>query len=309
MNNKVVIIGAGHVGSHCAFSLAIDGTARDIVLIDCKNDKAKAQAMDIADSISFLKPVSVRDGGYEECNDADIIVVSVGKSRLPGQTRLDLLDDSVDMVRDVASNIKKTSFNGIIITITNPADVIADCMRKELQKERWQIFGTGTLLDTARLIRTLSEITGYDRRNINAFSMGEHGNSSMIPFSSITIGGTPLSQLSDISKEYVLDKTRSIGNDIINGKGSTEFGIGIALSQMVRAILNDEKRIMPASVLLDGEYGLNNIHCGVPCVIGKKGIEKNIEINLNQDEKEELFQSCKIIKEYIERADKKPRVN
>lgn len=308
MKNKVVIIGAGHVGSHCAFSLASDSVAREIVLIDKIKEKASSQAMDIADSVTFLKSVCVRAGDYSDCNDADIVVVSVGKPRLPGQTRLDLLDDSIDMARDVCNNLKKTSFSGIVISITNPADVVADCIRKELEKERWQVFSTGTLLDTARLIRIISTLTNTDRKSINAFSMGEHGDSSMVAFSHITIGGVPFSEFPDISKSHVLERTRGIGMDIINGKGSTEFGIGVALSVMVRAILNDEKRVLPASVLLEGEYGITGVHCGVPCIIGKNGIEKIIELDLSQEENEELSSSCKVIREYINRADKRARI-
>lgn len=308
MKNKVVIIGAGHVGSHCAFSLANDATVQEIVLVDKIQEKASAQAMDIADSISFLKPVTVRSGDYTDCDDADIVVIAVGKLRLPGQTRLDLLDESVLMARDVCKSLKDTAFDGIVISITNPADVIADQVRKELGKERWRVFSTGTLLDSARLVRIISTLTNTDRRSISAFSMGEHGDSSMVAFSHITIGGVPFSEFPDISKEHVLERTRGIGMDIINGKGSTEFGIGVALSEMVRAIHNDEKRVLPASVLLQGEYGINGVHCGVPCIIGRKGIEKIIEFNLSEEEIKELSASAHVIKEYIDRADKKPRI-
>lgn len=304
---RIVIIGAGHVGSHCAYALAMEHVADEIVLIDCDTPKAAAQAMDIADSVAFMQsPVVVRSGDYSDCVDAEIAVVAVGKPRLPGQTRLDMLDDSIVMARDVAAHLREVAYDGIVISITNPADVIADCIRKDLGKPRWRVFSTGTLLDTARLLRTLSELTGADRRSISAISMGEHGDSSMIPFSAVTVGGIPFGQL-NISMEHVLERTRNIGIDIINAKGSTEFGIGLALAAMARAILNDEKRVMPVSILLEGEYGISGVPCGVPAVIGRSGVERIIEISLSPDEREQLKHSCGIIEKYIERANQLPR--
>lgn len=304
MKNKVVIIGAGHVGSHCAYSMAIDGVANEVVLLDKNIEKAKSQAYDVSDSVSFMSnPVKVRAGIYADVKDAQIVVVSVGEPRKPGQTRLDLLVNSVDMAREVADRLKEQEYKGIVITITNPADIIADCIRKRLGAKRWRVFGTGTLLDTARLLRTLSEVTGVDRRNISAFSLGEHGDSSMIPFSTITIGNQPIDYYKKIDKNYLLERTRAIGMDIINGKGSTEFGIGTALATMVRTILRDEKRILPASVLLEGEYNQNEVHCGIPCMIGKNGIEQIIELELTKEELQQLDESCKVIKKHIEMAD------
>ena len=304
MDCKIVIIGAGHVGSHCASALAMDGTAKEIVLLDRDQEKAQAQSFDVADSVSFLQhPATVRAGSYEDCRDADIVVVAVGKARIPGQTRLDLLADSVVMARDVADHLNEVQYRGIVITITNPADIIADCMRKRMEAKRWRVFGTGTLLDTARLLRILSEETGVDRRSIQAFALGEHGDSSMIPFSSITIGGIPLAQYPDMNKAHILERTRGIGMDIINGKGSTEFGIGSALTTMVRTILRDEKRILPASVLLEGEYGQREVHCGVPCLIGRNGIEKIMQLDLTTEEATQLDASCQVIKTHIRMAD------
>ena len=307
--NRIVIIGAGHVGSHCASALAREQVAGQIVLLDTLPEKAAAQAADVADSVSFMPaPVTVRAGDYGDCDKADLVVVCVGQPRLPGQTRLDMLADSVVRVRDVAAHLKKTAFGGIVITITNPADIIADCMRKELGVKRWRCFGTGTLLDTARLLRTLGELTGVDRRSIHAFSMGEHGDSSMIPFSHISVGGIPFERLAGISKEAVLARTRVIGTEIIDGKGSTEFGIGLALATMARAVLNDEKRVLPASVLLDGEYKQRGVHCGVPCVLGRGGIEKILELDLTPSEQSQLDASCEVIRRHIALADAQERV-
>lgn len=301
---KIVIIGAGHVGSHCAYALASSGICEEIVLVDIIREKAVSQALDIADSVS-CSPLNavVRSGEYAECEDADIVVISIGEPRLPGQTRLDLLESSIKMLKGLVDELKKYTINGIVITITNPADIVADYVRKGLRMDRSRVFGTGTLLDTARLIRVLSEESGIARSSINAFSMGEHGDSSMIPFSAVTIGGMPFEKY-NISKEKVLEATRQAGMTIIEGKGSTEFGIGRALCEMASCILRDEKKIMPASVLLNGEYGQKDVHCGVPCLIGRNGIEKIIELNLNDEEKNMLNKSCEVIKKHIEMGKK-----
>ena len=299
---KIVILGAGHVGSHCANALASAGVGTEIVLVDIVPGKAHAQALDISDTISFLPhAATVRAGDYADCADAALVVVAIGEPRQPGQTRLDLLDRSVVLLDALVAQLAPYPIACPIVTITNPADVVADYLRKALQKERWQLFSTGTLLDTARLIRIISTATGVDRRSISAFALGEHGDSSTAAFSAITVGGIPFSQW-HLDKAALTEQTRQAGMTIINGKGSTEFGIGQALTAMARCILNDEKRILPASVLLQGEYGQQDVTCGVPCRIGKNGIEAVIELPLAPDEQEALQASCNIIRKHIARA-------
>lgn len=299
---KIVILGAGHVGSHCAYALASQGVCREIVLVDSAAEKAAAQALDIADSASFFgHAVTVRPGTYEDCCTAALVVVAIGEPRLPGQTRLDLLGRSVELLKELSGQLKPLGLTCPVVTITNPADIVADYLRKALELERWQCFGTGTLLDTARLIRVISQAAGTDRRAISAFSLGEHGDSSMIPFSAVTVGGVPFDRLG-LSKEAILEQTRRAGMDIIEGKGSTEFGIGRALAELARCILMDEHRILPVSVLLEGEYGQRGVHCGVPCRIGRKGIEEIIQLNLTGEEQQLLDASCQIIRNHIQLA-------
>lgn len=301
-NRKIVILGAGHVGSHCANALAASGICEEIVLVDKLHEKASAQALDIADSVSFMDhAVIVRSGNYEDCSTASLVVVAIGEPRQPGQTRLDLLERSVELLKELTAVLKPLHLSCPVVTITNPADIVADYLRKSLELERWQCFSTGTLLDTARLIRAISQAAAVDRRSVSAFSLGEHGDSSMIPFSAVTVGGIPFHKLG-IPKEIILEQTRRSGMDIIEGKGSTEFGIGRALAELAKCILHDEKRILPVSVLLDGEYGQHNIHCGVPCRIGKNGIEEIIQLDLTAEEQEQLDASCQVIRKHIDMA-------
>lgn len=310
---KVVIIGAGHVGSHVAMALCFQGDCDEIVLIDKDTEKAKSNCSDIADACLFTPSTTkIKIGNYNDCKDADIIIISVGIPRKPGQTRLDLLDESGDMIKDVTENLKPVDYKGIIISITNPADIIGYYLQKHLNIPRFRCFSTGTCLDTARLKRTVEEMSGTDRKSINAFSMGEHGNSSFVTFSSMTIGGKSYNHIcsedsekhKSLCSDSILERTRNIGNEIIEGKGSTEFGIGATCADMCKAVFHDEKRVIPASVLLEGEYGMEDVACGVPCIIGRNGIEKIIELPLDEKEEFLLKNSCRIIRENIKRIEK-----
>jgi L-lactate dehydrogenase len=300
---KIAIVGAGHVGSHCAMALASGAVCREIALIDKDRPKAAAQALDISDALSHSRSVTaVREGTYSDCADADIVVVAIGEPRLPGQTRLDLLEKSVRMLGELARVLKPLDPAGIVVTITNPADIAADCVRRGLSLPRTRAFGTGTLLDTARLVRLLSERTGVGRAEIKAYSLGEHGDSSMIPFSQVSIGGRSFASFEDLDPAEILERTRLAGMDVINGKGSTEFGIGQALAALCRCVLEDEKRILPLSVRLEGEYGQDGIHCGVPCRVGRGGIEAVVELGLDRDELARLGRSCDVIRAHIAKA-------
>lgn len=300
---KITIIGAGHVGSHCAMALAAGGVGAEIVLVDKDEAKARAQALDVSDALSFPpSAASVRAGTYADSSDADIVVVAIGEPRLPGQTRLDLLGSSVRMLGELIGVLKPLAVRGIVVAITNPVDIAADYLRKGLGLARSRAFGTGTLLDTARLIRILSEKTAFARADISALAMGEHGDSSMVPFSQLRIGGRPLAAFPSIDRAAVLERTRMSGMDVINGKLSTEFGIGQSLSALCRAILGDEKRVLPLSASLEGEYGQEGVHCGVPCLVGRNGIEEIIELDLSPEELSELGKSCDIIRAHIAKA-------
>ena len=304
MHAKIAILGAGHVGSHVGRALAAANICDEIVLIDKLPEKASAQAMDIADALSFpSSDVRVRTGNYADCADADITIVAIGKARAPGQTRLDLLGDSVRMAHELAGQLRAGGVGGLLISITNPCDIISGCLRELLGLDRLRAFGTGTLLDTARLIRVLSEQTGAARRDVEACVLGEHGDSSMIPFSALRIGGKPASEAPGFDSVQALERTHGIGMDIIEGKGSTEFGIGQASAWLCRAILTDAGAVLPLSVGLKGEYGLRGINCGVPCVVGRRGIERIVELPLTEAEREALLASAVVLEKHTRLAD------
>lgn len=301
-NRKIVILGAGHVGSHCAASLAMMAVCDEIVLVDPDETKAKSQAMDVADGVLFC-PAScrVRAGSYADCHDADIVIVAAGVPREPGQTRLDVMGGTIGALKSLCRDLKAAGPQGVVITISNPADIVADYVRKHAELPEARCFGTGTSLDTARARRTVAELLGVDRRSVGVYALGEHGDSAMIPFSCMTIGGQPYVPGS-VDEAYVLERTHQIGMDIIEGKGSTEFGIGNVLADMARAVLCDEKRILPASALLHGEYGHEGLHIGVPCVIGRGGVEKIVALPLTEKEQAEFDRSCAVIEKHIRLA-------
>lgn len=300
---KIVILGAGHVGSHCAYALAGAGLCEEIVLVDVCRERVQAQALDVADRTAFFpRPVTVRAGGHEDCADASLVVVAIGEPRKPGQTRLDLLARSVELLRVLADQLRPLGIGCPIVTITNPADIVADYLRKSLELERWRCFSTGTLLDTARLTRLIAQAADVSPASVQAFVLGEHGDSSMAAFSCARIGGLSLSEY-ELDEEALLRGVHSTGMEIIEGKGSTEFGIGRALCELAACILRDEKRILPVSPLLMGEYGMSGIHCGVPCRIGGSGIEAIIELALTQREQEQLSASCEVIRRHIAMTD------
>ena len=310
MNRKAVIIGAGHVGSHCALQCAMQGVCREVVLLDCVPGKAAAQAADIADALVLTPGAAVvRAGGYSDVPDADILILSIGMARKPGQTRLDLLDDSLIMLRDVTENLNRVGVSGIVISITNPADVIADQARKALGLPRSRVFSTGTALDTLRMRRIVAELAGVSPASVQGVCLGEHGDSSVVPFSALTICGLPYYDYKALHPDWGLDeafiteRTHQTGMDIIEGKGSTEFGIGAAAAEFVSAVLLDKKQMLPASVLLSGEYGISGIHIGVPCIIGANGIEEIIELPLRDSEQALLYQSRDVIAQYAAQAD------
>jgi L-lactate dehydrogenase len=309
---KIVIIGAGHVGSMCGYALMLRGEADELVYIDIAQKKAACQALALADACAWLPhPPIDRMGNYSDCRDADLVILAIGVPRKPGQTRLDLFDDSMRSAQTIVEPLNRSGFDGIFISITNPADVVCDFVRKRIRLPKNRIFSTGTALDTARLRQVLSAETGIAPASIQAFVLGEHGDSQMVPLSHITVGGRALPDLmrekpdrfGKLDLNRIVATARQKGTDIIEGKGATEFGIGYTLSEIVSAIFHDQRRILPVSPLLEGEYGQSGVHAGVPCVIGKNGVEEIVELSLTPEENAAFNRSCDVIRAFIQKAD------
>ena len=305
---KIAIIGAGHVGSHAGYSLLSQGLADELVYIDVDEKKARAQAMDLSDATKYLPTrARVYAGGYADIADAQLLIVAAGP--LPdmskGQTRMDTLRQTIAIMKEVVASIRTSGFAGIILDISNPADVITHYLQHELDWPPRRILSTSTSLDSARLCRALSEATGVDRRSIQAYALGEHGESQMVAWSAVTIGGKPLAQLraerpdtyGKLDLEAIAADGRAGGWVVLGGKGSTEFGIAASIAEVVRAIVHDEDRILPVSVLLDGEYGQHDVYASVPARLNADGVADVIELALTPEEQERFAASCRTMTE------------
>lgn len=305
---KIAIIGAGHVGSHAGYSLLSQGLADELVYIDVDEKKARAQAMDLSDATKYLPTrARVYAGGYADIADAQLLIVAAGP--LPdmskGQTRMDTLRQTIAIMKEVVASIRTSGFAGIILDISNPADVITHYLQHELDWPPRRILSTSTTLDSARLCRALSEATGVDRRSIQAYALGEHGESQMVAWSAVTIGGKPLAQLraerpdtyGKLDLEAIAADGRAGGWVVLGGKGSTEFGIAASIAEVVRAIVHDEDRILPVSVLLDGEYGQHDVYASVPARLNADGVADVIELALTPEEQERFAASCRTMTE------------
>lgn len=310
---KVIIIGAGHVGSHAGYALAEQGLVEEIIFIDIDEEKARAQALDIYDATVYLpQRVKVRAGDYSDAADADLLVLSVGTNpdKNKGETRMSTLTNTAMIVKEVARHIKNSGFDGIIVSISNPADVIAHYLQHLLNYPSDKIISTSTVLDSARLRRAIADAVGIDQKSIYGYVLGEHGESQMVAWSTVSIAGKPiLNLIKEKPEKYgrldltkLAEEARLGGWHILNGKGSTEFGIGAALAEVTRAIFSDEKKVLPVSTLLKGEYGQKEVYASVPTVLGIHGVEEIIELNLTLEEKEKFDASCRTMKENFEYA-------
>lgn len=298
---KVAVIGIGHVGSHVASSIITQGICNELIIIDNDIKKALSYGEDLADTMAYMpKRVNVKVGRYEDIENADIVVMSAS-GPIFKEDRLEELEGTIEVMDEIIPYIKNSGFKGIIVSISNPCDIIAYYLH---EKTGLKVIGTGTVLDSGRLRARLGRQLNLDPKSIEAYCLGEHGDSQMVPWSSAFINGKPILEIMR-EKPYIYGRLRlknialdtmKAGWNIVVGKGSTEFGIGAAAAEVIRAILEDERKVLPCSTMLNGEYGETKVYASVPCVIGKSGVEEIIELNLTEKEQEEFHSSCRIIK-------------
>ena len=290
--NKVVIVGTGQVGSTAAFAIVTHGLCNELVLIDHSAGKALGESHDLDDGSEFQdRHVKVRNGDYGDCKDADIVVITVGRKPPANSTRLDELGFTIGLVM-----------------VSNPVDVMAWYAWKRSGLPRTQVLGTGTALDTSRLKTIIGEETGLDPRNVGGFVMGEHGDSQFTAWSTVSLGGKPFTQFlndnadrfSSVSTHEIEEKTRMRGNEIVAAKGGTNFGIASTVAGIVQTILWDERRIVPVSTLLDGEYGERDVFLGVPTELRANGANEIVELELADDELAKLHHSAELVRSYCE---------
>ena len=304
---KVGIIGVGHVGAHVAFSVVTQGICDELWLCDTNRQKAISERQDLIDSICYLPHrVKIMIGDYEDLADCDVIVISVGTIDPVAQDRMAELQTSVDLVRTFVPKLRAAGFRGIYLSITNPCDIIAYEVYKLSGLDTSHVIGTGTGLDTARFKAILAEKTGYNHKSISAYMLGEHGNSQMAAWSAVSFGGKKLSDLEveqpdrfTFDKEAIREELKQAAWVTYAGKHATEFGIASTAARMIHCMFHDEKQIMPASTLMDGQYGEYGLYASVPVVLGKDGVEEVIRLNLTDAEKVDFQHTCQVMKEHI----------
>lgn len=307
---KVVLVGTGFVGMSMAYALECQGGINELVLIDVLKDKAEGEAMDLSHASSFASNrMIIKTGDYDECKDADVVVITAGMAQKPGQTRLELLQVNVNITKEIAQNIMKSGFDGVIVIATNPVDLISYTVQKVTKLPKGRVVGSGTILDTARLKYFLGKEFSVSPKSVNAYIMGEHGDSSLAVWSQCNIGGKPIVKvLKDQGKdESELDRiykdVQQSAYEIINKKKATYYGIGLGLATLVQTILNDEHEILPVSTYIDGNYGHSGLYIGVPAVVSKDGVVDILNIELSEKEQQEFDHSFEVLDELRKEVD------
>jgi len=307
---KVVLVGTGFVGMSMAYTMLNRGGVNELVLIDIDKNKTEGEEMDLNHGMPFApQKMIIKAGDYSECKDAQVIVITAGLAQKPGQTRLELAEANARIMKDITKQIMASGFNGVIIVASNPVDLMTYVVSKVSGLPKNQVIGSGTVLDSARLRYILSDYLQVSSKNIHAYIMGEHGDSSFVPWEHAYVGckkikdvlrdrKKPMSRLDEIHSEVV-----NAAYEIIEKKKATYYGIGMSLSKLVKSVLDNDNSILTVSTYLkDGEYGQDDIYIGVPAVINKNGVRELLYLDLNEEEQAKLNNSCRIIKEMREKS-------
>ena len=304
---KVVLIGTGFVGMSFAYALLNQNICNELVLIDINEKKAHGEAMDLNHGLAFSGAnMRIYSGKYDDCFDADIVVICAGVSQKPGETRPDLLARNSAVFKSIIEPVVASGFSGIFLIATNPVDVMTHVVKTLSGFPEHRVIGSGTTLDTARLRFLLGEYFSIDPKNVHAYVIGEHGDSEFVPWSQALIGTKPVtdivSKYGDRFKQNEMDeiseKVKNAAYEIIEAKTSTYYGIGMSLVRIVKAILKDENSILTVSAYLNGEYGEHDVYAGLPVVVGRQGVRGHLNLNLTDEELSKLHNSCELLRQY-----------
>ncbi|OYS56981.1 L-lactate dehydrogenase [Limosilactobacillus reuteri] len=302
-HQKVVLVGDGAVGSSYAFAMAQQGIAEEFAIVDIIKERTEGDAMDLEDATAFTAPKNIYSADYDTCKDADLVVITAGAPQKPGETRLQLVDKNLKIIKSVVEPIVKSGFDGIFLVAANPVDILTYAVQKLSGFPKNKVVGSGTSLDSARLRVALGKKLHVDPRDVIANIMGEHGDSEFAAYSSATVGGKPLLDIAKdegISEDELLkieDDVRNKAYEIINRKGATFYGVATALMRISKATLRDENSVLLIGTPLNGDYGLKDRYIGTPAVVNASGVAKVIEVPLNDREKKAMADSAKQLEE------------
>ena len=306
---KVVLVGTGFVGMSMAYSMLNRGGIEELVLIDIDRNKTIGEQMDLSHGLPYApQKMVIKAGDYDECKDAQIVVITAGVAQKPGQTRLELAEVNAKIMKQITKSIMESGFNGIIIVASNPVDIMSYVVWRVSGLPKNKVIGSGTVLDTARLRYLMADYLKVSSKNVHAYIMGEHGDSSFVPWDHAYVG---CKRVKDIMKDnhHPMEDLKKIHEGVVNAayeiiekKKATYYGIGMALYRLVKAILDNENSILTVSTYLENQYGQNDVYIGVPAIINRNGVRELIELNLNEYEQEKLDHSCQVIKEMREKS-------
>lgn len=304
---KVVLIGTGMVGMSFAYALVNQGgICNELVLIDVNKERALGEAMDLNHGLAFAKSnMKIYAGDYKDCKDADIVVIAAGVAQKEGETRLDLLQRNTEVFRSIIGPVVKSGFDGIFLVATNPVDIMTRVTYELSRFGASRVIGSGTSLDTARLRYLLGDYFTVDPKNIHAYVIGEHGDSEFVPVSQMMLATKHVTEiLDDERNDYCMadmqkieEQVRTAAYKIIEAKRATYYGIGMAITRIVKAILGDENSVVTVSAKLCGEYDSRNVFIGVPCIIGRNGVKEILELSLTEEEMEKFNASVNVLNE------------
>lgn len=302
-SRKVAIIGCGFVGSASAFALMQSGLFSEMVLIDVDKKRAEGEAMDIGHGISFASQVKIYAGSYEDVKDAAIIIITAGAAQKPNETRIDLINKNTIIMKSIISEIKKQDFQGILLIVSNPVDILTYIAWKESGYPSNRVIGSGTVLDSGRFRYVLGEHLGVDTKSVHAFIVGEHGDSELAAWSNARIGGLTINDFCELrghsnpesEMNKLFENVKNSAYEIIERKQATYYGIAMAVKRICQTIVRDEKSILPVSSLVSGEYGINDVVLSIPAIVGKEGVEKIVPIQFDDKELEKLHQSAEFL--------------
>ena len=308
--SKIVIVGAGLVGTTTAYNLVVQGVAAEIVLVDLNREKAEGEALDMQHSMEFQRRnVAVRAGGYAECADADIVIITAAAPTDGNPDRRAALEKSAKIMRGIVPQVMENGFDGIFLVVSNPVDAMSWLVWKLSGLPSSRVIGTGTILETARLKHLIAKEMMIDPRSVDAYVLGEHGDAMMIPWSHVRAGGKSFRHMVDgsndrirsIALDSMVEEVRKSGGYVLKAKGNTQYGIAGAVTAIVKAVMHDENKIYAVSAYLNGEYGERGIFCGVPAILNRKGVEDIGEFHLTGEEARQFANSASVIRESVAR--------
>ena len=304
---KAAVIGCGFVGASIAFRFLQQGLFSELVLLDANQAKAEGEAIDLSDGLPYGASMEITAGTYDDLADCGLVVITAGANQKPGETRLDLIGKNAAILRSILAEITARDFGGILLIVSNPVDVLTYTAWKLSGYPRERVIGSGTVLDTGRLKQLLGEELGVDSRNVHAFIIGEHGDSELAVWSEANVSGLDLQDFCRIrglervteTKDRLYRQVRDSAYEIISRKGATYYGIAMAVGRIAESLVKDEHAVLPVSVVLEGEYGLEGLALSIPSIVGREGLEEVLEIPLSGEEAQALRQSAKQMEEAI----------